>query len=73
MPTVETTFSTMPGTGAAIGSASGHALIVDRPEDVAGGQGLGFKYPTLAMTYGARLTGCGRWGRGVCSVRRPSA
>jgi organic hydroperoxide reductase OsmC/OhrA len=32
----------VPGTEAALGWASGHTVVVDRPADTAGGMGLGF-------------------------------
>lgn len=32
----------VPGTEAALGWASGHTVVIDRPEGMAGGKGLGF-------------------------------
>lgn len=42
MPTVSVTFSSVPGTEAALGIAGHHGVIADRPEGKAGGMGLGF-------------------------------
>ena len=41
---IETTVElhNVPGTGAAMGWAGGHTVVIDRPEGRAGGMGLGF-------------------------------
>ncbi|MEN3357297.1 MAG: hypothetical protein V7637_1279 [Mycobacteriales bacterium] len=41
MPTIETTFSTVAGTQAAIGAAGRHTPVVDPPDGVAPGRGPG--------------------------------
>jgi len=42
MQSVTVELRNVEGTGAAIGRAGAHTLVVDRPEGKAGGQGLGF-------------------------------
>jgi organic hydroperoxide reductase OsmC/OhrA len=39
---VDVQLRSLPGTEAAVGWAGGHAIVADRPEGKAGGQGLGF-------------------------------
>ena len=41
MSTIDATFSTLPGTAAAVGVTGRHTVVVDRPEGRAGGRGLG--------------------------------
>lgn len=45
----------IPETGAALGCAGGHSVVVDRPEGKAGGQGLGFNGGELL---GLAIGGC---------------
>ncbi|HVM86472.1 MAG TPA: OsmC family protein [Candidatus Binatia bacterium] len=42
MTTMTVELRNVPGTEAALGVAGGHTLVVDRPEGMAGGMGLGF-------------------------------
>lgn len=42
MPSMSVSLHSVPGTGAALGWADGHTIVVDRPEGRAGGTGLGF-------------------------------
>jgi organic hydroperoxide reductase OsmC/OhrA len=56
MPTITARFKTIPGTEAAEGESGGHAVVVDRPDRVAGGQGLGFNGgQLLALAIGGCL------------------
>jgi organic hydroperoxide reductase OsmC/OhrA len=52
---IATTFSAIAGTAAGLGRAGGRTIIVDRPEGVAGGQGLGFNGGELMAS---ALGGC---------------
>ncbi|WP_144184673.1 OsmC family protein [Elioraea rosea] len=42
MPAITVSLANVEGTGAAMGWAGSHTLVVDRPQDRAGGTGLGF-------------------------------
>jgi organic hydroperoxide reductase OsmC/OhrA len=42
MPDFQVSLRTIPDTGAAVGRAGNHTIVVDRPEGRAGGMGLGF-------------------------------
>jgi organic hydroperoxide reductase OsmC/OhrA len=42
MPDFRVSLRTIPDTGAAVGRAGNHTIVVDRPEGRAGGMGLGF-------------------------------
>jgi len=42
MASMSVSLRNVPGTKAAMGWAGGHTLVIDRPEDRAGGMGLGF-------------------------------
>lgn len=42
MPSATVELRTVEGTGAALGWAGGHTIVVDRPDGRAGGRGLGF-------------------------------
>jgi organic hydroperoxide reductase OsmC/OhrA len=56
VPTISARFDALPGTQASEGRAGGHAVIVDRPEGVAGGRGLGFNGgQLLALAIGGCL------------------
>lgn len=56
MTTVEATFRTIPGTGAAEGRTGDHAVVVDRPAGVAGGAGSGMNGgQLLALAIGGCL------------------
>lgn len=53
MPVVTVDLRSVPGTQAALGWAGGHTMVVDRPQDRAGGMGLGFNgAQLLALTIG---------------------
>ena len=53
MPEVNVELRNIAGTEAALGWAGAHAIVVDRPEGRAGGQGLGFNgAQLLALTIG---------------------
>ena len=56
MSTIDATFSTLPGTAAAVGVTGRHAVVVDRPEGRAGGRGLGLNGgQLLALAIGGCL------------------
>jgi organic hydroperoxide reductase OsmC/OhrA len=55
MASVTVELRNVEGTGAALGWAGSHTVVVDRPEGVAGGQGLGFNG---AQLLGLALGGC---------------
>src|SRR5690349_20914312 len=56
MSVIKATLRTLPGTEAAQGTAGGHSVVVDRPEGVAGGRGLGFNGgQLLALALGGCL------------------
>jgi len=56
MTAIYATYRTLPGTEAAEGSAGGRTVVVDRPDGVAGGQGLGFNGgELLALALGGCL------------------
>lgn len=42
MPEFQVSLRTIPDTGAAVGRAGNHTIVIDRPEGRAGGMGLGF-------------------------------
>lgn len=42
MPDFQVSLRTIPETGAAVGRAGNHTIVIDRPEGKAGGMGLGF-------------------------------
>jgi organic hydroperoxide reductase OsmC/OhrA len=53
MPSLSVSLRNIAGTEAAMGWAGAHTVIVDRPEGIAGGQGLGFNGAQLmALTIG---------------------
>ena len=53
MATVSVELRNVQGTGAAMGWAGGHTVVVDRPEGKAGGMGLGFNgAQLLALSLG---------------------
>lgn len=53
MATVTVELRNVEGTQAALGWAGGHTIVVDRPEDKAGGMGLGFNgAQLLALSLG---------------------
>jgi organic hydroperoxide reductase OsmC/OhrA len=56
MPVATVSLASITGTEAAAGLAGGHTVVVDRPEGVAGGQGLGFNgAQLLALAIGGCL------------------
>jgi organic hydroperoxide reductase OsmC/OhrA len=56
MTTMTATLRSIPETGASVGWASGHTVVVDRPDGRAGGQGLGFNGgQLLALAIGGCL------------------
>jgi organic hydroperoxide reductase OsmC/OhrA len=78
MPIATVSLASIAGTEAAAGWAAGHTLVVDRPDGVAGGQGLGFNGAQLLafaiggclcndLRYAAHARGVGL-GRIVVSV-----
>jgi organic hydroperoxide reductase OsmC/OhrA len=56
MSGIRASFRTIPGTYAAVGRSGNQTVVVDRPEGVAGGRGLGFNGgQLLAMAIGGCL------------------
>ena len=55
MPTTTVELRSIAGTGAAVGWAGGHTVVVDRPDGKAGGKGLGFNGAELL---GLAIGGC---------------
>jgi organic hydroperoxide reductase OsmC/OhrA len=56
MPVATVSLASIAGTEAAAGWAGGHTVVVDRPDGVAGGQGLGFNgAQLLALAIGGCL------------------
>ncbi|WP_344478966.1 OsmC family protein [Kineococcus aurantiacus] len=55
MTTISAVTRPLPGTGASVGTSGGRSVVVDRPEGVAGGAGLGFNGGQLLAL---ALAGC---------------
>ena len=55
MTSLSVSLRSIPDTGAAVGWAGGHTVVIDRPEGRAGGSGLGFNG---AQMLGLSLGGC---------------
>ena len=57
MTSLSVSLRSIPDTGAAVGWAGGHTVVIDRPEGRAGGSGLGFNgAQMLALSLGGCLS-----------------
>ncbi|WP_432524934.1 OsmC family protein [Kineococcus sp. SYSU DK006] len=69
MTGIEARVRSLPGTAAAVGTSGRHSVVVDRPDGVAGGAGLGFNGgQLLALAVGGCLANdlrCAAHARGV--------